>query len=398
MQEPLKPRRDTIIVRGPREEKDPVSGAHRIPIFQTSTFVYENADEAAEAFQDMFSRFIYTRLGNPTIHYLEEKLAYMESTEAGAACASGMAAISTVLFAFVHPGETVITSEPLYGGTHRFFKLAQEALQINFKYVKASEINENLPDYIDEKVRLVYIETPANPTLDLIDIEKISRVTKEHGLLLVVDNTFATPFHQRPIEWGADIVVHSLTKYLSGHGDTIGGIILGSEEIIKKIKYEVLFDYGGVLSPFNAWLVLRGTKTLAVRMRKHSANAMKIAEFLVSHPKVLQVLYPGLPDHPGHEIAKKQMENGFSGMVSFIVEGGKEAGKRVLNSVKLWTLAVSLGDTDSLIEHPASMTHSTYTPEELKAAGLDEGLIRLSVGIEDVEDLISDLEDALKAA
>lgn len=396
MQESLKPRRDTKIVRGPREERDPVSSAHRMPIFQTSTFVYENADEAAKAFQDMFSRFIYTRLGNPTINYLEEKLAYLEHTEAGAACASGMAAISTLLFAFVHPGEAVITSEPLYGGTHRFFKLAQDALKINFKYVKVREFNQHLPDYIDDKVKLVYTETPANPTLDIIDLEKVSKITKKHNIPLVVDNTFATPFHQRPIEFGADMVIHSLTKYLSGHGDTIGGVIVGAKDLIHKIKREVLFDYGGVISPFNAWLVLRGTKTLAVRMRKHSMNAMRIAEFLSSHPKVSQVLYPGLPSHPGHEIAKKQMENGFSGMVSFIVKGGKEAGKRVLNSVKFWTLAVSLGDTDSLIEHPASMTHSTYTPEELKAAGLDEGLIRLSVGIEDADDLIEDLDEALR--
>lgn len=395
MESSKKMRFETLVVRGPREESDPRTGAHRIPIYQTSTFVFENVEEGAKAFEELGSRYIYTRLGNPTIDFLEDKIAAIEGAEAGAVTASGMAAISCLVLTLVRPGEKMIASDPLYGGTYKLFKILKERFNIDVTYIRADEFPGRLEEHLDEKVKLVFIETPANPTLTIVNIKRTAEITKKRGIPLAVDNTFATPILQRPLEHGAEIVVHSMTKYLSGHGDTIGGVVVGSREFIDSLKKGTLFDFGGVIAPFNAWLVLRGLKTLSIRMKKHSENAMKIAKYLKNHPKVEKVFYPGLEDHPLHDVAKAQMD-GFGGMVSFIVKGGKEAGKKVLNSVKLWTLAVSLGDTDSLIEHPASMTHSSYTDEELLKAGIDPGLIRLSVGIEDPDDLIEDLDEAMK--
>jgi len=241
----------------------------------------------------------------------------------------------------------------------------------------------------------VYIETPANPTLSILDIAACSEVAHRHGAKVLVDNTFATPYFQRPLELGADIVLHSATKYIGGHGDTIGGILIGEAEFIEVARGEILRDLGGCISPFNAWLLLRGLKTLPVRMERHAFNAMRIAKYLAFHPKVARVWYPGLSTHPQHELAKKQM-SGFGGMITFEVKGGREAAITLLNNVKLMTLAVSLGDVDTLIEHPASMTHSTYSPEELAETGITEGMIRLSVGIEHVNDLIDDLSQALR--
>lgn len=395
MDSPIKWREDTQIIRGPKEESESTTGAHRIPLYQTSTFVFENAENAQRAFKEIGTLYIYTRMGNPTINYLEEKLAFLEGTESGAACSSGMGAISTLIFTLVKPGEKIVASEPLYGGTYKFFQAIKDRLDIEIVYLPAINFTEEIEDKLDERTKLVFIETPANPTLDIVDIGRTAEISHRRGIPVAVDNTFSTPYLQKPIRLGADIVVYSMTKYLSGHGDTIGGIIVGKRDFIKKLKEGTLYDFGSVLAPFNAWLILRGIKTLGIRMRKHSENAMKIAEFLERHQKVKRVFYPGLPSHPQHELGKKQMEKGFSGMVSFIVKGGRAAGKKVMNSVKLWTLAVSLGDTDSLIEHPASMTHASYTEEELKLAGIDEGLIRLSVGLEDPDDLIDDLNQAL---
>ncbi len=396
--DPAHMRWDTKAVRGPREETDPTTLAHRFPIYQTSTFVFENARQGGQAFSGEVSHYIYTRLGNPTVELLEQKLAQLESTEAGIVFASGMAAIATTLLALVKPGERVVASDPLYGGTFHFFHIAQEHFGIEVHYIKASEFHEKLAEALTPNTRLVYIETPANPTLDIVDIAETAKITRQAGIPLVVDNTFASPALQRPIELGADLVLHSLTKYINGHGDVVGGALVGPRDLIEPIRKDFHVHVGGIMAPLNAFLVLRGTKTLHLRMQRHSENALEVARFLEGHPKVARVFYPGLPSHPQHEVAKKQMKGGFSGMVSFILKGGKEAGIQVMDHVKLWTLAVSLGDTDSLIEHPASMTHSSYSPEELARAGIDPGLVRLSVGIEDVQDLIDDLDQALKYA
>ncbi len=394
--DPAMLRWDTKVVRGPEEETDPATRAHRLPIYQTSTFVFESAEAGARIFQGEEEGFIYTRLGNPTVRFLERKLAFLEGGEEGVAYASGMAAIACTVLTLLQPGQHLIASEPIYGGTYDLFKLFQQKFGIQISYLPAEGFVERLKDWVQQHpVHMVFIETPANPTLDVVDIAETAKITKDLGVPLVVDNTFATPALQRPLELGADIVVHSLTKYLNGHGDVIGGVVVGRKEYVEPIR-ESHIHFGGIMAPFDAYLVLRGLKTLHLRMARHSENAMKVAQFLEQHPKIERVFYPGLPSHPQHEIAKKQMHGGYSGMVSFILKGGRAAGAKLMNSLKVWILAVSLGDTDSLIEHPASMTHSSFTPEELEQAGIPEGLVRLSVGIEDPQDLIEDLAQGLE--
>ncbi len=388
-------RLDTKVVRGPEEETDPTTHSHRFPIYQTSTFVFESAEQGGRIFSGQEEGYVYTRLGNPTVKFLAKKLAFLENADLGIVYSSGMAAILSTIVGLVKTGDTVIVSEPFYGGTYSLFKILADRFQIKFRYIKCNGFHQHLKEFTSNPPALVYIETPANPTLDIVDIEETAKITREWGVPLVVDNTFATPIHQRPLELGANLVIHSLTKYLNGHGDVIGGAVVGERDVVEKIS-ESQVHLGGSMSPHDAYLVLRGLKTLHLRMRKHSENAMSVAKFLESHPKIERVFYPGLESHPQHDIAKKQMHDGYSGMVSFILKGGREAGVKLMNSLEVWTLAVSLGDTDSLIEHPASMTHSSYTTEELEQAGIPEGLVRLSVGIEDVNDLIEDLEHALK--
>lgn len=390
----MRRRIDTLCVLGPGHESDPYTRAHRIPLYQTSTFLFETPDQGARIFRGEEEGYIYTRLGNPTIRYLEEKVALLENAEDGVAFSSGMAAIAGVLFSFVKAGGHLIASDPIYGGTFGLLKMLHEQFGIEVTYIKADRVPEELPRHLRANTRLVFIETPANPTLDIVDIRATAEIAHSHGLPVVVDNTFASPVLQRPIELGADLVVHSMTKYLNGHGDVVAGIVVGRKVDIERVR-AWRNEMGANLGPFEAWLVLRGLKTLAIRVRKHSENALKVAQFLHDHPAVAKVYYPGLPDHKGHAIAKAQMQGGFSGMVSFILKGGLEAGKKLLTLVQIPALAVSLGDTDSLIEHPASMTHSSYSPEELREAGIDEGLVRLSVGLEDPEDLIADLKQAL---
>ncbi|MEO0231537.1 MAG: aminotransferase class I/II-fold pyridoxal phosphate-dependent enzyme [candidate division WOR-3 bacterium] len=367
------------------------------PIHMSSTYFFENAEQGGKLFTGEEEGFIYTRLSNPTVKILEERMAFLEKGECACAFSSGMAAISGVILYFLKPNEKVIYSEPIYGGTFALFKLLNEKLGIEFIGIKAKDFLNELKDKIEKyKPKLVYLETPANPTLDIFDIEETSKICKRENIPLVIDNTFATPYHQRPIEKGADVVIHSLTKYLTGHSDAIGGIVISRKEIVQPIKEHYLTHLGGCLSPFNAWLTLRGIKTLHLRMERHSTNAMKLAEFLNNHPNVERVFYPGLKNFEGHKIAKKQMENGFSGMLSFIIKGGKEKGIKFLNSLRICTLAVSLGAVETLVEHPASMTHSTYTEDELLKAGIDPGLIRVSVGLEDIDDIIEDFERALR--
>jgi methionine-gamma-lyase len=373
---------------------DQATGAISTPIYQSSTFAFRDVKEGAEIFAGERQGYFYTRLGNPTHAALEREMAFLEGGEQAIALGSGMAAISTTILTLAKSGENIVSSDTVYGGTHDLYTEMLSRLGIEVREVNAL-IPKNIDDAIDDKTRMVLIETPANPTLTIINIRECAKICKMHGIPLVVDNTFATPFYQRPIEQGADIVVHSATKYIGGHGDTVGGIIVGAEDFIEEARNRVVKDLGGIISPFNAWLLLRGLKTLPVRMERHSENGMQIAQYLEGHPKVDRVWYPGLRSHPHHELAVEQ-QSGFGGMIAFEVRGGKEAGEILLNSVKLIILSVSLGDVDTLIEHPASMTHSTYSEGDLKKIGVTGGFIRLSVGLEDVDDLIDDLSRAFK--
>lgn len=363
------------------------------PIVQSSTFSFESAEQGARIFAGEEQGYYYTRMGNPTTTVLEQAMASLEGGEDAVAFASGLAATVAGIFAITSSGEDFIASNTLYGGTHGLF-----AGQFPNFGVKAIEIDGTNPDNfekaITDKTRLIFIETPANPTLTLIDIRKVADIAHNHNIPLIVDNTFCTPFYQRPLEMGADVVLHSATKYIGGHGDTVAGILVGSKEYIEKVRKGILKDFGATISPFNAWLLLRGLRTLHVRMEKHTANAIEIARYLSSHPKINNVHYPGLESHPQHDLANAQM-SGYSGIIAFEIKGGREAGRILMNGVKLWTLAVSLGDVDSLIQHPATMTHVAYNDEELRETGITEGLVRLSVGLEDVSDLIEDLDQAL---
>jgi methionine-gamma-lyase len=323
---------------------------------------------------------------------LAKKIAFLESAEAGLIFASGLAAIYNAVVNLVGSGLNVVSDDTIYGGTYTLFKNVLPKLGIKVIFVDAANV-EQLARAIDEETKLIFIETPANPTLKIIDISKCAKIARERNIPLCVDNTFATPYLQKPIEVGADIVIHSATKYFGGHGDIIGGVTVGTQDFIDRLWKDAK-DIGSSISPFNAWLILRGLKTLAVRMERHCANAQRIAEFLVQNEKVEKVYYPGLKSHPGHDIASKQMR-GFGGMVGFDVKGGKAAGKVLMNSVKLCTLAVSLGDVDTLIEHPGSMTHSGYSEEELLECGIKPGFVRISVGLENVDDLIEDLMQAI---
>ncbi len=372
----------------------PVTGAHVTPIYQTSTFVFKDVDQGARRFAGEEEGYIYTRLGNPTLTELEAKIAALEGGEAAIGAASGMAAISTALVTLLKKGDHIVAGDALYGCTHSFISEILPQYGIEVTMVDTSNL-ENIENAMKPNTKVIYVETPANPTMKLVDLKGASDIAHKHGAVIIVDNTFMSPYLQRPIEHGVDIVVHSATKYIGGHGDVLAGLIIGPKELIDTMRIPYLKDFGGILSPFDAWLLLRGLKTLGVRMDRHCANAQKVAEYLEKHPLIDKVYYPGLPSHPQYELAKKQMD-GFGGMMSFELKGGLEAGKVLMNSVKMITLAVSLGCVDSLIQHPASMTHSPVPREERLKAGITDGQVRLSVGIEDVEDIIADLDQALK--
>lgn len=376
-----------------KHETDRPIRAVSTPIFQSSTFAFENAEHGAAVFRGEDPSYVYTRLGNPTQTALETELAYIEKGEAALVLASGMAAATTAVLTCCRCGDHIVSGDTLYGGTHEFFTKTLPRLGIDVTEVPAHD-PQNFADAITDKTKLVYLESPANPTLVLSDIAAVAKIAHQRGIPVLVDNTFCTPYLQNPLELGADIVMHSATKYIGGHGDTVAGVLVSSQEWIMEARMETLRDVGGCISPFNAWLLLRGLKTLPVRMDRHMSNAMEVAQFLSYHPKVKEVIYPGLKTHPQHELACRQ-QRGFGGMISFMVEGGREAGRVVMDNVRLCTLAVSLGDVDTLIEHPATMTHSTYSPEELKKVGIDPGMVRLSVGLENVEDIIEDLRAAL---
>ena len=375
--------------------RDTQYGSLTMPIYQTSTFFFENCEQGGRRFAGEESGYIYSRLGNPTTAVLENKIAALEGGEACAAAASGMGAISSCLWSIAGAGKHIIADETLYGCTFALLNHGMTEYGVEVTFTDLSKL-ENLKANLKENTVAVYLETPANPNLKITDIELIARTAHEYnaGIKVVCDNTFASPALQNPLKLGADVVVHSATKYLNGHGDVIAGFVVGSAEFISRVKMFGLKDMtGSTLGPFEAWLILRGLKTLELRVARHTESAGKIAQYLFNNDKVERVYYPGLPSHPGHDIAVRQMR-GFGGMISFEVKGGKEAGMKFCNSLKLCTIAVSLGDAETLVEHPASMTHSTYGPDELKAAGISAGLIRLSVGLENVDDIIADFEQA----
>ena len=371
-------------------------GALCSPIYQTSTFEFDSVETGGKRFSGEDSGYKYTRLGNPTIDELEMKLANLEQGEACAATGSGMGAISTAMWSLLVAGDEVVSSDTLYGCTFSLFNhcLPKYGIKVTFKdFAKIDEIKAALT----EKTKVVYLETPCNPTLKVVDIEAVSKMVHDFNkdIKVVVDNTFPSPYLCNPLTLGADVVVHSGTKYINGHGDVICGFIISNKELIKKVKSGALKDMtGSIMAPFNAFLINRGLKTLSIRMDRHCQNAQKIAEFLESHPAVAKVYYPGLKSFEGHEIAKKQMKN-FGGMMSFELKASRDKVGAAINKLKLITIAVSLGDAETLIEHPATMTHSSYSSDELKSSGISEGLVRLSVGLEDADDLIKDLKSIL---
>lgn len=370
-------------------------GSLAIPIYQTSTFEFEDCEQGACRFAGTEEGYIYGRLGNPTTAALEEKIAMLENAEAGVAFSAGMGAIASSIWVNVEAGDHIVAGSVLYGCTFALLSHGVTKFGVEVDFVDMSN-PENVKNAMKPNTKIVYLETPANPSLQLADIEAIAKIAHEtEGCIIIVDNTFATPYIQRPIELGADIVVHSATKYLNGHGDVIAGLAVGSKELMSKVRLVGLKDFtGSVLSPNDAFLIIRGMKTLGVRMDRHVENAKKVAEFLENHPMVEKVNYPGLASFPQKELADKQMKMPGA-MISFEVKGKVEGGRTVMNNVELCTLAVSLGDTETLIEHPASMTHSTYCEADLLEAGIAPGLVRLSVGLENVDDIIADLDQAL---
>lgn len=375
---------------------DPTTGSLTTPIYQTSTFVFSSVEEGARRFAGEEAGYVYSRLGNPTVHVLEEKVAALEKAEAGLAFASGMAAVSAVLMGLVKTGDHILGTKGLYGCTYGLLHLMKDRFQVDFTLCDMTD-EASIRSHLLPATRVIYIETPINPTMKLVDLQLVAKIAKEVGAYVVVDNTFMSPYLQRPIEYGCDIVIHSATKYIGGHGDVIAGIAVGSKSIMETIRMTTLKDIGGNLAPFDAYLLIRGLKTLGVRMERHCENGQKVAAFLQQHPKVAAVYYPGLPQFPQYALACKQMD-GFGGILSFELKGGLEAGIRMMNNVQLCKRAVSLGDVESLIQHPASMTHSVIPAEERKKMDITDGLIRLSVGLEDIEDIIDDLETALSFA
>ena len=371
-------------------------GTLAMPIYQTSTFIFDSAEQGGRRFALEEAGYIYTRLGNPTTTVLEDKIAALEEGEAAVATSSGMGAISSTLWTILKAGDHIVTDKTLYGCTFALMCHGLTRFGIDVTFVDTSNLDE-VKNAMKENTRVVYLETPANPNLKIVDIEALAKIAHTNpNTLVIVDNTFATPYMQKPLTLGADIVVHSVTKYINGHGDVIAGLVITNKALADQIRFIGLKDMtGAVLGPQDAYYIIRGMKTFEIRMERHCKNARKVVEFLNNHPKIERVYYPGLETHPGYEIAKKQMKD-FGAMISFELKGGFEAGKTLLNSLKLCSLAVSLGDTETLIQHPASMTHSPYTKEEREAAGITDGLVRLSVGLENVEDIIADLEQGLE--
>ncbi|WP_404339222.1 methionine gamma-lyase [Pseudoalteromonas mariniglutinosa] len=382
---------DTQCIHGPHKANDP-HGALTAPLYQTSTFSFSSAAQGAARFAGEEPGFIYTRLGNPTTQELEQKVAQLESCEAAAATATGMGAVSASVLSFLSQGDHLLASSALYGCTFAFFAHMLPRFGIEVTFVDMSDEQE-LRTAIKSNTKMLFAETPINPTMTVLDLDLLASIAKQHQLISVIDNTFLTPLLQKPKDHGIDLIVHSATKYLNGHGDVVAGLVCGSQEQINIIKMTVLKDIGATISPHDAWLINRGLKTLAVRLERHCKSAQAVAEFLEQQPLVRRVYYPGLKSHPGNQFIGKQMK-AAGGVIAFELAATLQQGETFINRTELCTLAVSLGDAETLIQHPASMTHSPYSAEERAAAGISDGLIRLSVGLEDVNDIINDLKVA----
>ncbi len=369
-------------------------GALTPPLHLTSTFTFETAEAGGEMFAGEREGYIYSRISNPTLDLLERRVANLEGGEAALANSSGMGAITSVLWTFLSQGDEVIVDKTLYGCTFAFMRHGLSRFGVTITHVDMTD-PDNLVAAINEKTKIIYFETPANPNMRLVDIAAVSAIAHAKGVRVVVDNTYATPLLTRPLELGADLVVHSATKYLGGHGDLVAGMVVGSEEDLTQVRMVGMKDMtGSVMAPFNAMLVTRGLKTLELRMARHCETAMMLARELERHPAVKKVFYPGLESFEYFELAKRQMAD-FGGMIAFEVAGGMQGGIAMMNRLQLIQRAVSLGDCETLIQHPASMTHSTYTPEERQEHGISEGLIRLSAGLENPDDILNDLMNAL---
>jgi methionine-gamma-lyase len=382
---------DTLAVHA-GEDLTQNRGAVSVPVYNASVFAFSDADEGAAIHNYEKEGYFYGRLGNPTQTALEKAVAELEAAEAAYAMASGMAAVSAAILSTVKTGDHIVAPNSMYSTTTLFLREIEEKFGIETSFVDATNA-ENYSEAIKENTKLFWLETPSNPLLKISDIEEIAKIAKSKNIISVIDNTFATPFNQRPFELGVELIIHSATKYLGGHSDLTAGLIVGKSEFVEQSRHTIGKLYGGNIAPQVAWLVLRGIKTLGVRMERHNKNASAIANMLAEHPRVKAVYYPGLSNHQNHETAKKQMK-GFGGMIAFDV-GCVEAGKSLVNNVKVCTLATSLGGVETIIQHSASMTHAVLSREERLEAGVTDGLIRLSVGIEDETDLIKDLEQAL---
>lgn len=382
-------------IRG-KQSTDQIYGAVATPIYQTSTFAFPTCESGGKRFSGEQFGYYYSRMGNPTLTALEERLALLEGGEASVVTSSGMGAIAAAIWTFCKPGDHLIADCTLYGGTYALLTEGAKEYGVEVDFVDLSE-PDRLNGTLRTNTRMVYMETPANPTLKITDLQEIASRSHQYSsdILVVVDNTLATPYLQRPLFLGCDLILHSLTKYLNGHGDVVAGAVVGSQSLIDQVRHRGLKTMtGAVLGPFEAYLVLRGLQTFPLRMEQHCNTAEQVANMLALHPAVQKVYYPGLMNHPGHALAEKQMRR-FGGMVSFEVRGGRAAGAKLLNALKFCLLAVSLGDAETLIEHPASMSHSPYSDKELEEAGIPAGLVRLSVGLEDAADILEDLKQGL---
>jgi O-acetylhomoserine (thiol)-lyase len=422
-----KPGFDTIALHG-GQKPDPTTGARAVPIYQTTSFVFKDTTHAANLFALKEFGNIYSRIMNPTWDVLEQRVAALEGGVAALVAASGQAAETLAILNIAGCGDQIVSSASLYGGTYNLFHYTLPKMGIETAFVEPRD-PENFKRAITSKTRLIYAETLGNPKNDMLDIEAVAKIAHEAGVPLMIDNTVATPYLCRPIEWGADIVVHSMTKFLGGHGNSIGGIIVDSGKFnwangtfpelvepdpsyhhlkfveafgplayIIKVRVQLLRDIGPALSPFNAFLILQGVETLSLRVQRHCDNAQKVAEFLEAHPAVNWVNYPGLVSHPTHALARKYMQHGYGAILGFGIEGGLEAGIKFINSVTLLSHLANLGDAKSLVIHPASTTHQQLSPQEQEATGVTEDFIRLSVGLENVEDIIADIDQALAAS
>lgn len=373
-------------------KKDPFKSA-TVPIYQTSTFAFENADHGAACFAGTSNGYIYSRIGNPTIDALEELVTALENGYGAIAHSSGMAAVNTLYMALLDKDAHIVSTDAVYGPSRVVMEKHFSRFGVSYSYVDTTKI-ENIENALRPNTKVIYIETPANPTMAIVDLQAVVALAKKHNITTVVDNTFCSPYLQNPLDYGIDIVFHSVTKFLNGHADIVGGIIIAKEKDMYEKLNNMMVTLGGNMDPHQAYMVIRGLKTLAIRMEKSQESAHKIAAFLEEHPKVKWVKYPGLKSHPQYDLAQKQMR-GSGAMISFELKGGLEAGKRMMNSVELAILAVSLGGVETLIQHPASMTHSKMEAQARLESGITDGLVRLSVGIENIEDLLSDLTQAL---